>query len=196
MGFEQQRTSRDSASAPWLRPARASPDPAHSFGSALTCDAFQSETYSVHGLILQSLGKTQLRTLNDSVSSLLTKRQQESSAVECVRVPSSPGDRLPSLTLHVPSSPHTYKVPPRLVLHETKKQAYIADLANPAIPLHRLSRSIPHGFKGVDLLEMLSNNDVALDRALWFIKVCGGSELVRPPSSLCPLFGPSSSSGR
>jgi mediator of RNA polymerase II transcription subunit 12 len=43
------------------------------------------------------------------------------------------------------------------------------------VPLHRLSRSIPHGFKGVDLLEMLANNDVALDRALWFIKVCGGS---------------------
>lgn len=77
------------------------------------------------------------------------------------------------------SSPHTYKIPPRLVLHETKKQAYIADLANPAVPLQKLSRSIPHGFKGVDLLEMLANNDVSFDRALWFIKVCGGSELVR-----------------
>jgi mediator of RNA polymerase II transcription subunit 12 len=88
-----------------------------------------------------------------------------------------------SALLTSPRSPHTYKIPPRLVLHETKKQAYIADLANPAVPLHRLSRSIPHGFKGVDLLEMLANNDVALDRALWFIKVCGGSELVRTPSS-------------
>jgi hypothetical protein len=59
----------------------------HSFGSALTCSAtrsatFQSETYSVHGLVHQSLGKTQLRTLNDSVSSLLKERQKESAAIE------------------------------------------------------------------------------------------------------------------
>ena len=54
----------------------------------------------------------------------------------------------------------------------------MADLANPLVPLHKLSKSIPHGFKGTDLLEMLWANSVTIERGVWFAKVIGANEMV------------------
>lgn len=98
---------------------------------------------------------------------------------------------------------HTFKIPARFTLHESKKLSFVADLANPSVPLHRLTKSIPHGYKGLDLLEMLWKNGVSLERGIWFAKVIGANEMVRRtcPASfsgmvkeadhrLCPLQQP------
>lgn len=82
--------------------------------------------------------------------------------------------------------PSTYRLPPRYTLHDSKRLTFVADLANPAVPLHKLSKSIPHGFKGVELLEMLWANGVSLERGVWFVKVIGASEMVSP-SLLSPI---------
>jgi mediator of RNA polymerase II transcription subunit 12, fungi type len=58
------------------------------------------------------------------------------------------------------------------------RQAFVADLANPNFPIHRFAKNVPHGFKGLDLLEMLYGKDVPVDRAAWFIQVLGAHEVV------------------
>ena len=52
-------------------------------------------------------------------------------------------------------APSQYKAPSRVTLNEAKLANYVKDLADPAVPLTRLSRSVPHGFRGEKLFEML-----------------------------------------
>lgn len=52
-------------------------------------------------------------------------------------------------------SPSQYKAPSRVTLNEAKLANYVKDLADPNVPLTRLSRSVPHGFRGEKLFEML-----------------------------------------
>jgi mediator of RNA polymerase II transcription subunit 12 len=100
-------------------------------------------------------------------------------------------------------SPRTYRLPPRVTYNDIKRLAYIADLANPTVPLYKLARqSVPHGYKGIDLLETMwspappvANNQpqaassataaaatppgpVPVDRAAWFVRVLGANEVV------------------
>lgn len=42
-----------------------------------------------------------------------------------------------------------------MTLNDVKLSAYVRDLADPAVPLSRLAKSIPHGFRGERMLEML-----------------------------------------
>jgi mediator of RNA polymerase II transcription subunit 12 len=70
------------------------------------------------------------------------------------------------------------------------RQAFIADLANPDFPLHRLAKSIPHGYKGQDLLEMLYTKEIPVDRAAWLIQALGAHEVV----CLFPLLQPDNES--
>lgn len=63
-------------------------------------------------------------------------------------------------------------------MHESKRQTFISELADPSVPLHRLAKQIPHGFKGLELLEMLWTNNVNVDRGIWFVKVIGANEMV------------------
>jgi mediator of RNA polymerase II transcription subunit 12 len=65
-------------------------------------------------------------------------------------------------------------------MNDTKREAWFADLANPDVPLHKLNKSVPHGAKGHDLLDLLHQNEVAIPRAVWFLRVFGGNETVRP----------------
>jgi mediator of RNA polymerase II transcription subunit 12 len=85
----------------------------------------------------------------------------------------------------------------RVTYNDTKRSQFIADLANPAIPLTRLMRNpVPHGFKGVELLETMflppqpgmrpgaasaagkpPPEPIPIDRALWFIRVLGANEI-------------------
>lgn len=71
----------------------------------------------------------------------------------------------------------TFKPPPRVTLTDTKREAWLRDLANPALPLKRLSRTIPHGLRGRVLLEQCLSKTIPIDRAVWLAKCVGANEL-------------------
>ncbi len=52
-------------------------------------------------------------------------------------------------------APSSHRLPSRVTLNDSKLAAYVRDLADPAVPLTRLARSVPHGFRGEKMLEML-----------------------------------------
>ncbi|KIM45096.1 hypothetical protein M413DRAFT_441761 [Hebeloma cylindrosporum] len=79
-------------------------------------------------------------------------------------------DRIPIIP------PSTFRIPMRVTLNDAKRQAWFADLANPDVPLHKLGKSVPHGAKGHDLLDLLHSNNVAIPRAVWFLRVFGANE--------------------
>lgn len=70
-------------------------------------------------------------------------------------------------------------MPSRVTLNDSKRQAWFADLANPDVPLYKLGKNVPHGAKGQDLLDLLQSNNVAIPRAVWFLRVFGANETVR-----------------
>ncbi|KAF8621541.1 hypothetical protein AX15_007713 [Amanita polypyramis BW_CC] len=80
-------------------------------------------------------------------------------------------DRLPI----IPSS--TFRLPTRVTLNDARRRAWFRDLANPDVPLHKLGKSVPHGAKGHDLLDLLHTNNVAIPRAVWFLRVFGANEV-------------------
>jgi len=71
----------------------------------------------------------------------------------------------------------TFKPPPRVTLTDTKREAWLCDLANSSLPLKRLSRTIPHGLRGRVLLEQCLTKTVPIDRAVWLAKCVGANEL-------------------
>jgi len=73
-----------------------------------------------------------------------------------------------------------------VTLTDAKREAWFADLANPDVPLQRLGNSVPHGAKGQDLLDLLQTNNVAIPRAVWFLRVFGANETVRLHAMACP----------
>ncbi|KAI0093156.1 hypothetical protein BDY19DRAFT_989824 [Irpex rosettiformis] len=75
-------------------------------------------------------------------------------------------------------APSSFRLPIRVTLNDAKRQAWFADLANPDVPLQKLGKSVPHGAKGHDLLDLLHDNSVAIPRAVWFLRVFGGNETV------------------
>lgn len=74
------------------------------------------------------------------------------------------------------AAPPTFKPPPRVTLTDTKREAWMKDLANPDIPLRRLSRTIPHGIRGRTLLDQCLSKGVPADRAIWLAKCVGANE--------------------
>ncbi|KAG6886295.1 hypothetical protein C0993_006705 [Termitomyces sp. T159_Od127] len=72
--------------------------------------------------------------------------------------------------------PATFRIPTRVTLNDSKRQSWFADLANPDVPLYKLGKSVPHGAKGHDLLDLLQSNNVAIPRAVWFLRVFGANE--------------------
>jgi hypothetical protein len=81
--------------------------------------------------------------------------------------------------LILPSRNHTYKVPSRVTLNEQKREAWIADLANPSVPLQKLARGVPHGYRGEKLIDMLNSKRVLVSRAVWYIRAIGANEIVK-----------------
>ncbi|KAI8100101.1 uncharacterized protein BX664DRAFT_290634 [Halteromyces radiatus] len=73
----------------------------------------------------------------------------------------------------------SFKPPTRTALMESKKEQWIQELANGAVPLRKLSRNVPHGYKGEKLLETLAARQVPFLRATWYIKVVGLSEMAQ-----------------
>lgn len=80
---------------------------------------------------------------------------------------------------HGYSSSSSFRLPSRVTLNDAKRLAWFTDLANPNVPLHKLGKSVPHGAKGHDLLDLLHTKNVAIPRAVWFLRVFGGNETVR-----------------
>ena len=74
-------------------------------------------------------------------------------------------------------SPSTFKPPPRVTLTDTKREAWLRDLANPASPLRRLSRTIPHGIRGKVLLDQCLSKRIPSARAVWLAKCVGANEM-------------------
>ncbi|KAI5464186.1 hypothetical protein BGZ63DRAFT_350150 [Mariannaea sp. PMI_226] len=75
------------------------------------------------------------------------------------------------------NAPSTFKPPPRVTLTDTKREVWLKDLANPAISLRRLSRTIPHGIRGRTLLDQCLNKNVPIERAVWLAKCVGANEI-------------------
>ncbi|KAL9609972.1 MAG: hypothetical protein Q9167_005300 [Letrouitia subvulpina] len=71
----------------------------------------------------------------------------------------------------------TFKPPPRVTLTDTKREAWLRDLANPTIPLRRLSRTIPHGIRNKVLLDQCLAKSVPIARAIWLAKCVGANEI-------------------
>ena len=70
-----------------------------------------------------------------------------------------------------------FKPPPRVTLTDAKREAWLSHLANPAIPLRRLSRTIPHGIRGKLLLDQCLSKVIPISRAIWLIKCVGANEI-------------------
>ncbi|KAK0655862.1 hypothetical protein B0T16DRAFT_315206 [Cercophora newfieldiana] len=75
------------------------------------------------------------------------------------------------------NTPSTFKAPPRVTVTDTRRDAWMKDLANRSISLRRLSRTIPHGIRGRALLDRCLNENVSTDRAVWFAKCVGIQEI-------------------
>jgi mediator of RNA polymerase II transcription subunit 12 len=73
--------------------------------------------------------------------------------------------------------PNTFKPPPRLTLRDSTRETWLHDLANPAVGLRRLSRTIPHGITGKVLLDQCLNKNIPIPRALWLAKCVGINEM-------------------
>ena len=89
--------------------------------------------------------------------------------------------------------PSTFRLPSRITLTDSKREAWFSDLASPSIPLSKLSRSVPHGYKGEKGLDMLAHRKVQVDRAVWFVRAFGGVEIqslakTRPQATAIYLY--------
>jgi mediator of RNA polymerase II transcription subunit 12, fungi type len=73
--------------------------------------------------------------------------------------------------------PSTFKPPPRVTVTDTKREAWLRDLANSEIPLRKQSRTIPHGIRGKVLMDKCLAMDIPLQRAVWLAKCVGANEL-------------------
>ncbi|KAL4973776.1 hypothetical protein BDW66DRAFT_141599 [Aspergillus desertorum] len=77
-------------------------------------------------------------------------------------------------TVNVPSN---FKPPPRVTLTDNKREAWLRDLANPSVPLRKLSRTIPHGIRGKGLLDQCLSKWIPVSRAVWLAKCVGANEI-------------------
>ena len=101
-------------------------------------------------------------------------------------------------------SERAFRIPVRVTYNDTKRLQFLADLADPSVPLHRLMRNpVPHGFKGMELFDTMfapslgspaGHNrsasgsggsfssatfpePIPVERAVWFIRVLGANEI-------------------
>lgn len=116
----------------------------------------QNETGSARPSILPPLKhKSALLTLSSLFTSVLAQRRARGQI----------------------TSNSTFKPPPRVTVTDTKREIWLKDLANPAISLRRLSRSIPHGVRGKVLLDQALSKNIPVERAVWLAKCVGANEL-------------------
>ena len=116
----------------------------------------QSESTTARPSVWSSLKhKSGLQVLSSLFGSTLTQRQLHSTI----------------------TGPSTFKPPPRVTLTDAKREAWLKDLADPIIPLRRLSRTIPHGIRGKTLLDHCLHKGIPIARAIWLAKCIGANEI-------------------
>lgn len=71
----------------------------------------------------------------------------------------------------------TFKPPPRVTVTDTKREAWLRDLANTEVPLRKQSRTIPHGVRGKGLMDQCLAKQIPPQRAVWLAKCVGANEL-------------------
>ncbi|CCM03316.1 uncharacterized protein FIBRA_05444 [Fibroporia radiculosa] len=114
-----------------------------------------AETYSAQDTIKNSLlHNNAISELEDLMRQIFVRRAES--------VPAIP--------------PSSFRMPSRVTLNDTKRKTWFTDLADPDVPLYKLGKNVPHGAKGHDLLDLLHTNNVAIPRAVWFLRVFGGNE--------------------
>lgn len=69
------------------------------------------------------------------------------------------------------------KPPPRVSQTEAKKAQWLAELANPDLPLESLSKLIPHGIRGKGLLQACTSRAIPIQRAKWIIQCVSINEV-------------------
>jgi mediator of RNA polymerase II transcription subunit 12, fungi type len=99
--------------------------------------------------------KAHLQTLSSLFVSVLEKRQTQG--------------RL--------TGPSNFRPLPRVTLKDTKREEWLRDLANPTVPLRKLSKTIPHGIRGKVLLEQFLAKRIPATRAIWLAKCVGANEI-------------------
>lgn len=162
--------------------------------------AVSNETFSAHDMIHDRLKGTQVTSQLGSLFEEIVHRRKQLAKLRCGPAPSH------------------YRQPQRVTLNEAKLAAYIKELADPNVPLGKIAKSVPHGYRGERMLDMLWNGgsaapviaavkaqqqqqqpvhgsagqapldkaseglpkSVAIDRAVWFVRVVGSSEIVSP----------------
>ncbi|KAF9070892.1 hypothetical protein BDP27DRAFT_1419656 [Rhodocollybia butyracea] len=121
----------------------------------ILAQAVTAETYSSQASITENLHSVNtIHKLEDLMNEVFARRAS--------RIPSVP--------------PSTFHMPSRVTLNDAKRQAWFDDLANADVPLAKLGRNVPHGAKGADLIELLYSKNVAIHRAVWFLRVFGANE--------------------
>ncbi|KAH8686067.1 RNA polymerase-like protein II mediator complex component Srb8 [Tricladium varicosporioides] len=116
----------------------------------------QNETGSARASIFPAMKhKSGLQTLSSIFTSVLAQRRSHGQI----------------------TTSSTFKPPPRVTVTDTKREMWLKDLANPTIPLRRLSRSIPHGIRGKVLLDQSMSKNIPIERAVWLAKCVGANEL-------------------
>ena len=75
------------------------------------------------------------------------------------------------------TAPSSFKPPPRVTVTDTKREAWLRDLADLNVPLRKQSRTIPHGIRGKLLMEQCLGKNIPLQRAVWLAKCVGANEL-------------------
>jgi mediator of RNA polymerase II transcription subunit 12, fungi type len=75
------------------------------------------------------------------------------------------------------SAPSTFKPPPRVTLTDSRREAWLRDLANQTVPLRRLSRTIPHGIAGKRILDQCLSKNIPTERAVWLARCIGANEM-------------------
>ncbi|KAH7888428.1 hypothetical protein F5I97DRAFT_1803562 [Phlebopus sp. FC_14] len=136
-----------------------------------------SESHVKSGFILHSYVQAEQSGAAEALSQQDPKRPRVFDHAALADLENIMNEVFARRTEAVPSiPPYAFKIPSRVTLNDAKRQAWFADLANPDVPLHRLGKSVPHGAKGHDLLDLLQSNNVAIPRAVWFLRVFGANE--------------------
>ncbi|KAL0956176.1 hypothetical protein HGRIS_002336 [Hohenbuehelia grisea] len=111
-----------------------------------------AETFSAQAVV--DLSEDVLGKLEDLMNEVFTRR----------------ADRVPAIP------PASFRIPSRVTLNDARRTAWFTDLANPDVPLYKLGKSVPHGAKGHDLLDLLQSNNVDIPRAVFLLRVFGANE--------------------
>ncbi|MCO5585202.1 hypothetical protein L7F22_039134 [Adiantum nelumboides] len=98
-----------------------------------------NETFSAHDMIYDRLKGKQVVHQLGSLFEEVAQRRKQLAGLRCGPTASQ------------------YRQPQRVTLNEVKLAAYVKDLADPSVPIGKLARSVPHGYRGERMLDMLWN---------------------------------------